>query len=304
MHIATTGTLTAARATSGAQRCLVCSSESVAKGPRRFLRCAGCGLLFASDMQAGDAEWYRRTWIYTGSRTAKPLSREAIEANWAWGLFLRQPPLSRGTLLDVGCGRGDFLHAAQLQGFAVAGVDFQKELAQIGRELYGLSISCSDIWQVLNDGRRFDIVTAFEVLEHVAEPVAFLSTLGRIGRYVVASVPCADRRPPLFARGFDDPPHHLTMWTPAALERALVQAGLRVLVLRGDRYHPAHLGIYVSCLAGGRYPLGRYVRGALRRLGTWLGRHLPSSQDGPFTLFVIAKPDRPLAASEEWSALA
>jgi ubiquinone/menaquinone biosynthesis C-methylase UbiE len=239
-------------------------------------------------MQAADEAWYRRTWIYDGGRMPRALSQQEIEANWAWRTFLREAPVPGGTLLDVGCGRGEFVHAAGLRGFHAEGVDFQPEPARSGRELYGAQITCGDIWQMLGNGRRFDVATAFEVLEHVADPLALLRAMGRIGRYVAVSVPSAERRPPLFSRGFDDPPHHLTLWTASALRLAIAQAGLELVRLRADSYQPSHLGTYAACLFGGNYPAGRYLRGAARRLGTLLGRMLRPA-DGPFTLLAIAR---------------
>jgi len=241
-------------------------------------------------MQAGDLEWYRKTWIYAGNRQARRATEREIEANWAWGLFLNEVALYGGTLLDVGCGQGDFLYAARRHGFDVQGVDFQPELARIGRELYGLAISCRDIREELAEGRMYDVVTAFEVLEHVEEPVGFLRTLGRVGRHVVVSVPSAERRPRLYARGFDDPPHHLTLWTRTSLLLALAQAGLRPVLVRGDRYQPLHLGTYLACLVGGNYPLSQYARGAARRLGAALGWLLQPSGEGAFSLFALARP--------------
>jgi SAM-dependent methyltransferase len=239
-------------------------------------------------MRAADEAWYRSTWIYGGGKAERALSLAEIEANWAWGTFLRDVMVPRGTLLDVGCGRGEFIHAATQRGFDAEGVEFQPELARLGRELYGAQITYGDVWQILGNGRRFDVATAFEVIEHVADPVALLRAMSRAGQHVAVSVPCAERRPALFARGFDDPPHHLTLWTAEALRLAMAQAGLEMVLLRGDSYQPSHFGTYLSCLFGGSYPGGRYLRGAARRVGTALGR-LVQSNGGPFTLLAVAR---------------
>jgi SAM-dependent methyltransferase len=240
-------------------------------------------------MRAGDATWYSTTWIYPKTLQLKPMSEADVAANWAWGTFLDVIPPAPATLLDVGCGAGDLLHAAQLRGFDAEGVDFQPELVRFGREAYGLRLFCGDLWEVLAAERRYDVVSAFEVVEHVERPLEFLRALANAGTYVAVSVPCAERRPALFARGFDDPPHHLTIWTEASLRLALQQAGLEVVVLRGDRYQPLHFGTYVGCLFGGNYPLGRYVRAVARRLGARVGRVVKPREAGPYTLFALAR---------------
>jgi SAM-dependent methyltransferase len=256
-------------------------------------------LLFAPDMRPADARWYEATWIYRAGRAKrKPLSVDAVQQSWAWRTFLREAPFSTGRLLDVGCGQGDFLYAARQCGFDVEGVEFQNELAQRGTNLYGLPIACTDIWALLAEERRFDVVTAFEIVEHVGEPVALLRALGRVGRYVAVSVPGADREPPLFSRGFDDPPHHLTLWTERALRLGLAKAGLAPILVIGDCYEPAHLGTYVSCLLGGNYPFARYARAIARRAGTRLGRLVRPSREGAFTLFALAESEE-LAKEQE-----
>ena len=282
--------------TAVAHHCPACESASAQPGPRRFLRCPACGLLFARDMKPGDEAWYQQTWIYAGGKTPTALSAQEIEANWAWGTFLREAPVPKGGLLDVGCGRGDFVYAAQARGFDAEGIDFQPDLTRIGRELYGVRIACGDIWQALGNGRRFDVATAFEVVEHVADPLGLLRAMARVSHFVAVSVPSAERRPALLSRGFDDPPHHLTLWTRAALERAMSRAGLEIVFLRGDSYDPSHLGTYLSCLFGGKYPAARYVRGAARRLGTALGGVVKPGDEGPFTLLAVGK--RPDAGVE------
>ena len=290
------------RAADGTSVCPICGTPSARRGPRRFLLCSDCDLLFAADMRAGDADWYGRTWIYTRRPAATPPSLAAIESNWAWDAFLRELPVSKGTLLDVGCGQGDLLYAARLRGLEVEGVDFQPELVRIARECYGLNASCRDIWEMIEDRRRFDVVTAFEVVEHVERPVEFLRALGSIGRYVAVSVPCAERQPAFFARGFDDPPHHLTIWTPAALQRAFDLAGLRTVTLRGDSYQPVHFGAYLGSLFGGNYPFGRHVRGAMRRLGTALGRFVRPRREGAFTLLAVAEGNAAVGQAGEEAA--
>ena len=69
-----------------------------------------------------------------------------------------------------------------------------------------------------------------------------------------------------------------------------------IIFLRGDSYEPSHLGTYLSCLFGGKYPAARYVRGAARRLGTAVGRAVKPRDDGPFTLLAVGK--RPDAGVE------
>jgi SAM-dependent methyltransferase len=209
---------------------------------------------------------------------------------WAWNQFFQAAPRDgEASLLDVGCGEGHFLNAARQRGFSVQGLDFNANSAEAARDLYGVPVVSGDLASYATRGQRFDYVTAFEFLEHSAEPIGVLRCLGRLASYVGISVPCADRRPPLFARGIDDPPHHLTLWTEEALRRALSEAGLETVRVAGNAYSPECLAYYLMGLVGGDYPLHRYVRGAVRRVSRLLGRLVIVRKPGPFTLFALAK---------------
>ena len=272
--------------------CPVCGSPQFSRGPRQYQRCAKCNLLFAMNGKAADADWYERSWMYKGH--PKAMRAGLAEGVWAWDQFFRLAPLTDGesSLLDVGCGEGRFLNAARQRGFHVQGLDFNANCVEAARNLYGVQVVSRDLASYVTGAEHFDYVTAFEFLEHTADPVDVLRCLGHLATYVGISVPCADRRPPLFARGIDDPPHHLTLWTEEALRRALIKAGLETQHVAGNGYSPECLAYYLMGLIGGNYPLHRYVRGTMRRLGRLLGRFVPVREPRPFTLFALASSNR------------
>jgi len=245
-------------------------------------------------MRPADSAWYQKSWMYNGRPTLEPLSLEAILRTWAWREFLSASAAAgKGALLDVACGEGHFLHAARSLGFKVEGVDINPRSVATARGVYGLDVACLDLAVYLNDCRKshrtFDYVTAFEILEHVADPVGVLRSLASVGSAVALSVPSAERRPALFGRGIDAAPHHLTLWTKEALLRALGAAGLTPIYLSGEPYAPKHLAMHLSCLVGGSYPLQRYARALARRVGYGLGRFMRGDDSAPFTLFALAK---------------
>lgn len=274
------------------ERCPACEYGDASRDGNQFRRCSHCGLLF-SDMKAADADWYEKSWIYRGHPRPRPLATETILQNWVWSEFLNYAPIQEGgSLLDVGCGVGHFLQAARSRGFEAEGVDFNHQLATLARDVYGVQVTCEDLGSYVKRERTFDYVTAFEVLEHVSNPVSLLCSMGRMGRFVALSVPCADRRPALFCRDIDAPPHHLTLWTKKALSEALTRAGLTPLYTSGEPYAPKHLGIYLASLLSGNYPMKRYVEAMAKRTGLALGSMIHGDAAAPFTLFVLAESER------------
>lgn len=86
-----------------------------------------------------------------------------------------------GTILDVGCGEGtttDML-ARKFPRATVTGIDFSEAGIAMARESYGSArvTFLADPASAPLDGGRFDLVTCFEVLEHVDD---WRSLLGRI----------------------------------------------------------------------------------------------------------------------------
>ncbi len=211
--------------------CPVCGPESGSaseRGPLApYRRCTRCGLRFTPGMREPGAAFYASSPIYAG-RDERTIARP--EPSWAHEVALdRAPPGSR--VFDVGCGDGAFLALAQQRGHRGFGVDHDARAIDAARSLRGLHGVLAgrvpeDLARVA--GAPFELVTAFDVIEHLGDPVAVLRALRDVvaaaGR-VLVTVPHAERRPAWFDPRVDAPPHHLTLWTAAALRAAFLRAG-------------------------------------------------------------------------------
>ena len=101
------------------------------------------------------------------------------------------PPPARGggevlaqplDLLDIGCGAGVAAEALARLGFNVLGLDAAGEAIEAARTHavgHGLSLAyrIGTPEDLLANGQRFPVITALEVIEHVSDPAAFLTTL-------------------------------------------------------------------------------------------------------------------------------
>ncbi|MFL5733314.1 MAG: class I SAM-dependent methyltransferase [Chloroflexia bacterium] len=157
-----------------------------------------------------------------------------IRRDWRYRTFLQLASRRGGRLLDVGCGTGNFLRLARDRDFDVAGVDADRLAVQVARDRFGLSnTTFATVEQLIAEppAERYDLISLFDVLEHLADPVAVVQGLARLltpEGYLVITVPSASRWPALFDPYVDAPPHHLTLWTPQALAACIDHAGLRV----------------------------------------------------------------------------
>lgn len=155
-----------------------------------------------------------------------PAGRASLES---WVMFLPAPPAG-STLLDVGCGSGDFIGRMQQLGWRVRGVEVDATAVEIARGR-GLDVHLGDLASMPPD-QTFDVITLAHVIEHVHDPVGLLrrcgSLLGERGRLVMTTpngVSWGHRR---FGRDWLslDSPRHLHVFNRSAMRRALGEAGL------------------------------------------------------------------------------
>ena len=104
--------------------------------------------------------------------------REQIDRHWQIDEHLRQP-LDGKTALDVGCGAGLLAEPLARLGAKVTAIDATPEVIAVAREhaaAMGLEIDyrAGDVQGLQG---QFDLVTCLEVIEHVADPAAFLKAL-------------------------------------------------------------------------------------------------------------------------------
>ena len=82
-------------------------------------------------------------------------------------------------LLDVGCGVGWFLEVAKESGFEIYGQDIGKELTEWASKRLGAKIWNKHINE-LNTEIKFDVITLFDVIEHVEDPLQLLNNCKKL----------------------------------------------------------------------------------------------------------------------------
>lgn len=187
-------------------------------GTRRFgLWESPTGLYFFDPPLEGDAVFYESFYRFG------PMRRYLQDPDRSEFRLAARHVAPGASVLDVGCGFGPFrrhVPEARYQGldpYFSGPADAPVRRESLARHLDG-------------HAGRYDVVTAFQVVEHVADPAAFVRDLARAARpggTVMIGVPQvggAHTRVPNYL--VNAPPHHLTWWTPAALSAAAAQAGL------------------------------------------------------------------------------
>ena len=109
-----------------------------------------------------------------------------------------------GRLLDIGSGIGIFLKIAKKDGWDVTGIEPQKSAALYCRNQLGIDVHLGTIRDVKLEPESFDVVTLWDVWEHVYDPLFFLDQcikLIRPGGLFVMSVPNASGWPARIFKG-------------------------------------------------------------------------------------------------------
>lgn len=158
---------------------------------------------------------------------------------YAWWLARKikwdcPPWRGQGRYLDVGCGSGGSLGVAAALGWQPAGIEMDAAAAERARR-FTREIHVGDALTAPFSPGRFDVVTAFHVLEHVPDPVAVVRRMLEWlapGGLVIIEVPNAGGwGASLFGSAWSglELPRHLSHFTPESLARVVEKAGGRVV---------------------------------------------------------------------------
>ena len=141
--------------------------------------------------------------------------------------------VKKGSILDLGCGRGLFLNIMKQDGWKVIGQEFDEKSAIYANKNYEI-----DVWAGSLGGKfeeeSFDVVNINHVLEHLEKPGEILEECNRIlkkGGLLVVAVPNIDSLQSIFGKQnwFQlDIPLHLYHFSSKSLVKLLEKKLFRV----------------------------------------------------------------------------
>lgn len=127
-------------------------------------RCARCGFVF-SERIATDRELQEHYGKYTRANAISDITikryRELLDK--------LEPYRKTDNLLDVGCGDGHFLAVAKDRGWKAHGTEYTSEAVKIC-EAKGIKMFHGSLQSAPFTPAEFDVITSFEVIEHVQYP--------------------------------------------------------------------------------------------------------------------------------------
>lgn len=219
-----------------------------AQSPQTFnlLRCGECALVMTTPRlkrEELEAYYSREYWGQAPADDQSWVRRDQAPRTDFLERFRRQ-----GRILDVGCGLGLFLLTLdtarwERYGLEVMPAAYQEAVRRLGAG----RVRQAEITSAGFPPQHFDVVTFWDVLEHLPNPVAALQEAFRLLRPGGLTLLRLPNFASYLARHFGEDwyelalPYHLYHFTPATLTRLLVAAGFRVRVLEDSlgpqRYH-------------------------------------------------------------------
>jgi SAM-dependent methyltransferase len=162
--------------------------------PGRVVRCTACGAVYKKPSPDARPLWdyyrdpkYRELHYWSFDEAAARALERTLDAI----VSVTGDPASR-TLLEIGCGTGQFLQLAQQRGFEVSGVELNADhVAEARSRTNGSPIVCGDFMTEPFD-RRFDVIAMLDLIEHLPDPLRALRRsceLLKPGGHVVVYTP-------------------------------------------------------------------------------------------------------------------
>ncbi len=228
-----------------------------ARGPaRRFplVRCLGCGLVFQRYAPVADQLDRAQLGAYgTPGRRFHAFVEVAVRlARWTRvRLAMRVIPCG-GRVLDIGCGRGLFLHMLQARGYRVRGTELSS--LTVSNAISGVPIDLGDLRVGQYPDDHFDLISIWHVLEHLRSPGSVLRLCHRALRPGGALLIAVPNYGSLQARlGGEhwfhlDLPRHLFQFTEETLGRLLGNAGFEIRTLRTGQWEMDPFGLLQTAL--------------------------------------------------------
>lgn len=230
------------------ERCPVCDAADLAdvfrEDPWQLVRCRACDLVFVVNPPT-DEELAHLYSFATGYHTqlrddAEEIAEFHRQARRKLDAVMRHQP-QPGRLLDIGSTAGFFVKAAADAGWEATGVELSPDTSALARERYGVDVRTGRLEDMDFEEGSFDVVTLWDIIEHVRDPRATMARVARLlrpGGLVGILTPNLDG---LFPRASYrvatlvgawpavEPPGHLFQFSTRTLGDLLTRTGFEVL---------------------------------------------------------------------------
>jgi 2-polyprenyl-3-methyl-5-hydroxy-6-metoxy-1,4-benzoquinol methylase len=211
--------------------CIICNGTRLKTLPaysRAFLvKCEDCGIVFCKKIPSGE----ELTAHYANYPRYENLS-SITEKRYNELLDRFEPFRKNNNLIDIGCSNGLFLECAKKRGWNVYGTEYAQECIDYCAQR-NITVFKSDKLPPEFFKLQFDVVTSFEVIEHINTPVPemeFIKKILRKGGAFYVTTPNFNAISRLLLKekwNVIEYPEHLSYYTPKTLNALMKKYGFK-----------------------------------------------------------------------------
>jgi SAM-dependent methyltransferase len=237
---------TAGRGGGGIHPCPLCGQSSVSewlrapdrlhgrRQPYLLVRCSACSLVWLRNAPLPQEMHHHYTDAYHRLISA---AGETSPHRWQDHTKTLIQHKQSGAVLDLGCSSGAFLEFLKGESWKLAGIEMSGDCARRAEARTGADVFVGDILDAPFPAESFDVITCFDVLEHLYEPLRVIAKVyewlkpGGVFYVQVPNVDAAEAR--VFGTYWHglELPRHLFHYSPASLRHLAKSTGLREVSL-------------------------------------------------------------------------
>lgn len=203
-----------------------------------FYHCPESDLRFFDPVVTGSEHFYEQLqafdWYYLDDKPEFDYARQ----------FVR----SSDSVLEIGCGKGAFAQKISAQQYIGLELSTQAQELALSSNVKVLKQSIQS--HATNHTGEYDVVCAFQVLEHIGDIHSFIqSSLQCLkpGGLLIYSVPSADSFVALARNNILNlPPHHISWWSDQSLAYVGQKFQLKIMDIHHDKLADIHRKWYIS----------------------------------------------------------
>lgn len=137
----------------------------------RHVKCRNCQLVYVNPIERVGA--INQAYSQRRSTDASTIRQIRLSNSQSQVRLVRQYK-NGSRLLDIGCGEGFFLFSASRSGYTTEGIELSQDAAQYARREFGLDVEAKPFEELRFPKNHFDVITLWQVLEHVPHPCTIL----------------------------------------------------------------------------------------------------------------------------------
>lgn len=237
----------------------------------KLVKCPGCGFIFVNprpDFAAIGNYYKSEEYISHDASKTDLISRiYKVARNYSIrGKYnLVKTYAKSGSILDYGCGTGEFLAYCRLNGFHTTGVEPNQKARTFAIEKNGIIVS-EKLDDLISENKTFKIITLWHVLEHVHELNEtienLIKLLGPAGTLVIAVPNCTSQDAAHYGSFWAayDVPRHIYHFTESTIRELFKKHRFSI-----NKIFPQKLDAYYVSMLSEKYMNGKnnYLRWVL-----------------------------------------